>query len=172
MKEWKKRFCCRYFVDNMFTEIWLQVVIALLNILGHNITKVQVRLSVIKNWVIFVIQFKSGNNLSDKYDKDILLQCSIYATQELKSISFSTWLKGNRLELQFSQDHVSIITLMYSINMFSRQTNTFGGGGGGGGDVRSHDLHGIFLEWFSIFSNTLDIYRWSIGTALDTTKLE
>ena len=57
----------------MFTEIWLKVVIALLNILGHNITKVQVRLSVIKNWVIFVIQFKSGNNLSDKYDKDILL---------------------------------------------------------------------------------------------------
>ena len=112
----------------MFTEIWLKVIIVLLNILGHNITKVQVRLSVIKNWVIFVIQFKSGNNLSDKYDKDILLQCSISATQELKSISFSTWLKGNRLE-------VSIITLMYSINMFSRQSNKFGGGGGMSGHM-------------------------------------
>ena len=57
----------------MFTEIWLKVVIALLIILGHNIIKVQVRLSVIKNWVIFVIQFKSGNNLSDKYDNDIFI---------------------------------------------------------------------------------------------------
>ena len=42
----------------MFIEIWLKIVIVLHNILVHNIVEIQVKFSITKNWVIFVIQLK------------------------------------------------------------------------------------------------------------------
>ena len=44
-------------------------------------------------------------------------------------------------ELQFSQNHESIFTLMYSACSVDRVIHFRW-------YVRSHDLHGIFLEWF------------------------
>ena len=133
----KKRFSYEYSVSNVFIILWLQIVIALCNILAHAVVKMQVMVSVAKNWVIFVIQFKRQGQFIRQVRQAHLLWFRQSWTQQIK--------------LHCSQNHMSIFYFIYSAcsddNVIHFTLY-----------ISSHDLPVNLPELFCNFSSIMDNY--------------